>query len=95
MTQKSSDSLKESDLGILVSSTLHKLETISDHHVKERRKNFRITNVLVFIVSALLLIIGVINMYYLYGFYQSTMRIINTVHELDSTVNVIVPMGTH
>ncbi len=89
MIEASEDSLKQSELGILVASTLHKLESISDHHVEERRKNFRITNVVVFVVAALLLIIGIINMFYLYHFYQSTMRIIKTTHDLDMTVELI------
>jgi len=83
------DALKDSELGFLVSSTLHKLEHISDHHVKERRKHFRITNLVVYIVSVLLLLIAVVNMFYLYDFYTNTIRIINTTHQLDKTVVVI------
>jgi len=89
MAELEQDTLKNSPLGFLVSSTLHKLEHISDHHVKERRKHFRITNFIVYIVSALLVIIGIINMFYLYDFYNNTMRIIATTHALDETVILI------
>jgi len=89
MDELEQDALKNSQLGFLVSSTLHKLEHISDHHVKERRKHFRITNFIVYIVSALLVIIGIINMFYLYDFYNNTMRIITTTHALDETVITI------
>ena len=83
------ENLKDSDLGLLVSSTLHKLEHISDHHVKERRHHFRITNIYVGIISALILIIAVFNLYYIYDFYKETMNIINTIHALDDTVKII------
>ncbi len=86
MTDTNDDALKNSQLGFLVSSTLHKLEHISDHHVSERRKGFRITNMLVMIVSGCLLLIAIVNMYYLYNFYNDTMRIIKTTHTLDETV---------
>ncbi|MFK5893222.1 MAG: hypothetical protein QM504_08385 [Pseudomonadota bacterium] len=86
MAEQEQDALKNSQLGFLVSSTLHKLEHVSDHHVQERRKHFRVTNFFVFIVSALLMIIAIVNMFYLYGFYQNTLRIIKTTHALDNTV---------
>ncbi|MFK5986818.1 MAG: hypothetical protein QM479_15535 [Pseudomonadota bacterium] len=86
MVDAKDDALQNSELGFLVSATLHKLEHISDHHVKERRKHFRITNLVVSIVSGLLFLIAVANMYYLYDFYNNTMRIISTTHTLDNTV---------
>jgi len=84
--QAQQDLLKNTELGLQVSSTLKKLEYISDHHVKERRKHFRLTNVFVKIISSLLLLIGLVNIYYLFVFYQSTMSIIKTTHQLDETV---------
>jgi len=89
MIAEKDDALKGSDLGLLVSSTLHKLEHISDHHVKERRGHFRVTNTIVIIVSVLLLLIACINMYYLYHFYIDSKRIIDTAHGLDDTVLII------
>jgi GTP1/Obg family GTP-binding protein len=86
MNENKNDALQDSELGFLVSSTLHKLEHISDHHVTERRKGFRITNIMVIIVSILLFLIATINMYYLYYFYDDTIRIIKTTHSLDNTV---------
>ncbi|MBF0265271.1 MAG: methyl-accepting chemotaxis protein [Gammaproteobacteria bacterium] len=85
-TQPPQDLFKNTELGLQVSSTLRKLEYISDHHVKERRKHFIITNIFVKIVSGFLLIIGLVNIYYLFDFYQSTMNIIETTHRLDETV---------
>ncbi len=84
--QQSGDILSQTELGKIVAQTLHKLEYISDHHVKERRKNFRITNMIVLTISFLLVIIAMINVLYLYDFYDSTMRILDTTHHLDDTV---------
>jgi len=83
------DNLKNTELGFLVSSCLYRLEHISDHHVKERRRHFRITNIIVAIISAFILIIAVFNLYYIYDFYKETMNIVTTIHDLDDTVKVI------
>lgn len=86
---KEEDSLINSGIGILVSSSLYKLEHISDLHVKERRRHFRITNIFVWIVSVLIFLIAVFNLYNIYYFYDETMEIIDTIHGLDNTVNDI------
>jgi|GEM_PF-3115837 len=83
------DNLKNTELGLLVSSCLFRLEHISDHHVKERRRHFRVTNMIVAIISSLILIIAVFNLYYIYDFYKETMHIIQNIHDLDDTVKII------
>lgn len=83
------DKLKDTDLGLLISSCLYKLEHISDHHVQERRRNFRVTNLIVGVISAFILIIAVFNLYYIYDFYMETMKIVNNIHDLDDTVKII------
>jgi len=83
------DGLRDQKLGALISSSLYKLEYISDHHVKERRKSFRITNIFVMVVSAFIFIIAAANLYNLNGFYDETLIIVDTVRELDNTVDVI------
>jgi len=80
------DRLANSGIGILVSSSLYKLEHISDHHVKERRRSFRITNIFVGIISALIFLIAVVNLYNIYYFYDETMNIINMTSNLNQTV---------
>lgn len=70
---------KDTELGDQISSSLYKLEHISDHHVKERRNHFRSTNNFVAIISALILIIAGLNLYNLYYFYDDTMEIIKSV----------------
>ncbi|MCU7837261.1 MAG: hypothetical protein KZQ83_18710 [gamma proteobacterium symbiont of Taylorina sp.] len=80
------DRLANSGIGILISSSLYKLEHISDHHVRERRRSFRITNIFVGVVSALIFLIAVVNLYNIYYFYDETMSIINTTHDLNNTV---------
>lgn len=95
MTEKSKSSaeiediyvqFKDSDLGEQISSSLYKLEHISDHHVKERRHHFRMTNIFVGIMTGLILMIAGLNLYNLYYFYGDTMVIIDSVNGLDSTV---------
>lgn len=83
------DVLIDQKLGALITSSLYKLEYISNHHVKERRRNFRITNIFVMVISALIFIIAVANLYNLNGFYNETTAIVDTVIKLDSTVEVI------
>ena len=80
------DALSEQKIGALISSCLYKLEYISDHHVKERRRHFRITNIFIVIVSALILIIAASNLYNLLDFYDETNLILNSVNNLDKTV---------
>ncbi len=86
---KDNGNFKDSDLADQISSSLHKLEFISDHHVKERRNHFRKTNVFVFVISGLILVIAVLNLYNMYYFYNDSMAIINTVNQLDHTVDDI------
>lgn len=80
------DALTQTELGFVVASTLHKLEHVSNFHVKERRKHFRITNIIVIGISLLLFFIALVNVFFLYDFYKSTMKIIGITHDLDNTV---------
>ena len=90
---ESIDQLVNTELGSLISSSLYKLEHISNHHVKERRRHFRITNIFVMVFSTLILIIAAFNLYYIYDFYDETRNIVKTVSDLDHTVkNISVSM---
>ncbi len=83
------DALRDQKIGSIVSSSLYKLEHISNHHVKERRKSYRITNLFVITVAIFILMIAVANLYNLHGFYNETIVIVDTVNSLDSTVETI------
>jgi hypothetical protein len=84
--QTSTNENIENSLNGQLSASLYRLEHISDHHLKERRHHFRITNIFVWVISSCILVIAGLNIYHLYSFYKESIVIIDTVDNLDMTV---------